>query len=248
MRIFGKSEQNGVPTPEKPIPIISVGDKGNIALSVNKQKLTLFTINGLPGIKVNSNGNYTDSNGQQWICDEVDYNRGIYIQRIAVKNKDGLKFIDNGTYDGGTSHGYILNIELYDEGIYQKRTFNVLCNKFAQGNNINCVNMATVGDAGWGGWAKATFKVPIECDNLEKFESLIGNDFVFMHPLKNSVEYNLTQEEIAMFKKIHMTHPSTTISNDENAEMELTYTVDTKSYVNQKIAEISGAVIAQRGV
>lgn len=107
--------QDGVPTPEKPIPIISVGDKGNIALSVNEQKLTLFTPNSLPGIKVKTDGNYTDSNGQQWICDEVDYNRRIYIQRIAVKNKDELKFIDNGLYNGGTLHGYLYK---RDERVY----------------------------------------------------------------------------------------------------------------------------------
>lgn len=234
--------QDGVPTPEKPIPIISVGDKGNIALSVNEQKLTLFTPNSLPGIKVKTDGNYTDSNGQQWICDEVDYNRRIYIQRIAVKNKDELKFIDNGLYNGGTLHGYVINIDLYDEGAYQKRTFNVLCNKFVQGNDVNCVTMSTVGDSGWGGWAKATFKVPIEYDNLDKFKLLIGDDFVFMYPLKDVVEYNLTPEEMAMFKGLRM-ESSTTISNDENAEMELTYTVDTKSYVDNKIAAISAAVL-----
>ena len=243
LRIFGKSTQDGVPTPEKPIPIISVGDNGNIALSVNEQKLTLFTPNGLPGIKVKTDGNYTDSTGQQWICDEVDCDRGIYIQRIAVKNKDELNFIDNGLCNGGTLHGYAIKIDLYDEGTYQKRTFNVLCNKFVQGNGVNCVNMFTVGDSGWGGWARATFKVPIEYDNLDKFKLLIGDDFVFMCPLKDVVEYNLTPEEITMFKKTHMAHPSTTISNDENAEMELTYTVDTKSYIDRKIAEISSAIV-----
>ena len=37
-----------------------------------EQLLTLPTPNGLPGIPVTSGGNYTDENGQQWICDEVD--------------------------------------------------------------------------------------------------------------------------------------------------------------------------------
>lgn len=47
------------------------------------QTLTLSTPNGLPGIPVTSGGNYTDENGQQWICDEVDLGRGVYVQRIA---------------------------------------------------------------------------------------------------------------------------------------------------------------------
>lgn len=41
-----------------------------------EQLLTLPTPNGLPGIPVTSGGNYADSQGQQWICDEVNLERG----------------------------------------------------------------------------------------------------------------------------------------------------------------------------
>ena len=47
------------------------------------QTLTVQTPNGLPGIPVTSGGSYTDENGQQWLCDEVDFVRGVYVQRIA---------------------------------------------------------------------------------------------------------------------------------------------------------------------
>lgn len=49
----------------------------------HEQLLTLPTPNGLPGIPVTSGGNYTDPRGQQWICDEVDLERGVKVQRIA---------------------------------------------------------------------------------------------------------------------------------------------------------------------
>lgn len=48
-----------------------------------EQLLTLPTPNGLPGIPVASGGNYTDPSGQQWVCDEVDLERGVKVQRIA---------------------------------------------------------------------------------------------------------------------------------------------------------------------
>ena len=48
-----------------------------------EQLLTLPTPTGLPGIPVTSGGNYTDSTGQQWVCDEVDLERGVKVQRIA---------------------------------------------------------------------------------------------------------------------------------------------------------------------
>lgn len=41
-----------------------------------EQLLTLPTPNGLPGIPVTSGGSYTDSTGRQWVCDEVDLERG----------------------------------------------------------------------------------------------------------------------------------------------------------------------------
>ncbi len=42
------------------------------------QSLTLATPNGLPGIPVTKDGNYTDADGQQWVCDEIDLGRGKY--------------------------------------------------------------------------------------------------------------------------------------------------------------------------
>ena len=48
------------------------------------QSITLQTPGGLPGIPVSSGGNYTDSDGQQWVCDEIDLARGVYIQRVQA--------------------------------------------------------------------------------------------------------------------------------------------------------------------
>lgn len=48
------------------------------------QTLTYSTPNGLPGIPVESGGNYTDAEGQQWVCDEVDFGAGKKTQRVGV--------------------------------------------------------------------------------------------------------------------------------------------------------------------
>ena len=65
------------------------------------QSLTLQTPNGLPGIPVSKDGNYTDSDGQQWICDEIDLARGKYVQRVGKTVVDGteIKFTANSTGD-----------------------------------------------------------------------------------------------------------------------------------------------------
>ena len=61
------------------------------------QTLIIPTPGGLPGISVSSGGNYTDENGQQWVTDEVDLEKGVYIKRIekiASYNNESI----NGPY------------------------------------------------------------------------------------------------------------------------------------------------------
>lgn len=88
LTVYGRSTQDGTPTPDAPVPIVSAGDGGSVVVTLSDgngktQTLTLPTPNGLPGIPVASGGNYTDQNGQQWVCDEVDLARGVKMQRIA---------------------------------------------------------------------------------------------------------------------------------------------------------------------
>ena len=65
-----------------------------------KKSLTLNLNNGLPGIPVSSDGNYTDDSGQQWTCDEVDLERGVYVQRVYSVIVDGedVTFSQAGQY------------------------------------------------------------------------------------------------------------------------------------------------------
>lgn len=86
LTVYGKSTQDGTPSPDNPVPIASAGEGGTITVTIgdgaNEQKaITLPTPNGLPGIPVQSGGNYTDENGQRWICDEIDLTRGVRVQR-----------------------------------------------------------------------------------------------------------------------------------------------------------------------
>ena len=97
LTVYGKSTQDGTPTPDAPVPIVSAGDGGMIAVTLSDgngktQTLTLPTPTGLPGIPVASGGNYTDPQGQQWACDEVDLERGVMVQRVNQLKLDGLSW------------------------------------------------------------------------------------------------------------------------------------------------------------
>lgn len=76
------------PSPDYPQEIVTAGSDGAIDITVSNgadqsQQLSISTPNGLPGIPVSSGGNYTDSTGKEWICDEVDFDAGVYVQRIG---------------------------------------------------------------------------------------------------------------------------------------------------------------------
>ena len=72
-------------------PIIATVSESTAYSPYREQLLTFPTPNGLPGIPVTSGGNYTDQNGQQWVCDEVDLERGVKVQRIDKGAFDATK-------------------------------------------------------------------------------------------------------------------------------------------------------------
>lgn len=135
LHVYGKSTQNGVPLPTAPVPIVSAGDGGTVTVTVSdganeSQTLTLQTPNALPGIPVPSGGNYTDENGQQWVCDEVDLARGVYVQRVA---KFKLTSSMNWTKAGN-------NVDRYFCTFARINTAGVLCTHFSA-----AINGETVG-------------------------------------------------------------------------------------------------------
>ncbi|MBR2080632.1 MAG: hypothetical protein IJ980_03245, partial [Oscillospiraceae bacterium] len=90
LRLYGNTTQDGMPTPNAPVEMVNSGDDGSIIVKIDtEQTLTVRTPNGLPAIPVASGGNYTDENGQNWVCDEIDFGRGKRVQNIAKIVLDG---------------------------------------------------------------------------------------------------------------------------------------------------------------
>ena len=83
--------------------------------------LTVQTPNGLAGIPVDYNGDYTDEFGQQWICDEVDYSHGRRIRRIGRIDKyageriEGKFLSTTGELSTGATVYYILDTPTYED-------------------------------------------------------------------------------------------------------------------------------------
>ena len=240
------------PSTEYPQEITSCGDKGTINLeitgdNIEPQTLTIPTPNGLLGLKVDLGGNYTDSTGQQWICDEIDLARGKYVQRIAERIFDGTE-----AWEKYKENQYSLpkwadkkdKMIAYTENKYYLCNIARIKNKDSMAIGEFSTHLLNQGN----GWILFGF-----AGTLEEWKRYLatkkaeGNPVTVQYILAEPVEYNLPPETIAAFKKLHTNYPTTLVSNNADAGMELTYTVDTQSYIDDKITEVSTAIV-QKGI
>lgn len=107
MMLYGKSSQDGTPTPENPVEIKSVVNPKVKVFNENGtefQTVTIpYTLNAIP---VPSGGNVT-INGQQYIADYVDIEKGkLYrkVKRVNLKDVDAISIV-HGFHSNG--NGYL---------------------------------------------------------------------------------------------------------------------------------------------
>ena len=201
--------------------------------------VSVSTPNGLPGIPVTSGGNYTDANGQQWICDEVDFERGVYVQRVGALNVYNETVYDTGVSVSGASHNFYIICDVYDNAPdYKERLIPAICNKFmSSGFGLNSFVISTVKNSGWLGAARAVFGAPLDVNTVERFKEYIGVDCQVLYQLKDEIVTPLSKTELAAYRALHTNKPNTTILNDSGAYMSVDYTADTKLYIDNKIKE-----------
>ena len=215
LHVYGKSTQNGVPTPTAPVPIISAGDGGTVTVTVsdganNSQTLTLQTPNALPGIPVASSGNYTDESGQHWVCDEVDLTRGVRVQRITkIKVTSSLSWQTTGNA--------VDRYFAWFSGIY---TSNVLCTHFSTALGSETVGGAIANQNNLVGFAFAE-KGTTTLDDFKQF--LDENDVFIWAALATPVETDISADEVAAYKALTTYAPTTVISVSGGAGLAASY-------------------------
>ena len=241
LTVYGKSTQDGTPSPDNPVPIVSAGDGGAILVTVGdgadgQQTITLQTPNGLPGIPVTSGGNYTDPQGQQWVCDEVDLERGVKVQRAKAKE---LSPNDAWAYRKLDSGNNNFQVRIYDADVALTRK-PCFCNILRYTNNrwddipqnlpkIYANNQEiTIG-----------FPPNSEYSSLEAFKQLLANvKSVIYYALATPIETPLTPAEIAAYKALTAYAPETVVQATDGAGVKLEYQRD----VNIVIKNLEDAI------
>ena len=249
------------PSPEYQQEIVSAGESGTINVSISdsgsqSQSLTLATPNGLPGIPVTKDGNYTDADGQQWVCDEIDLERGKYVQRVAEKEVSEITWSGAGAW-GNTDDYKTLAFYAYIDGSNINEDWDAvknygICNYATITSNVfnNSIIGFTLGDYiafrvlrsllpdwdennpsndPWVNWLKARKEA--------------GNPVIVRYALKTPIERDLTPEEIAAYKALRTYGPTTVVSSDAGVHMEVTYVADTKNYIRNLEQRLSAKLV-----
>lgn len=77
-------------------------------------------------------------------------------------------------------------------------------------------------------------------DTLKEY--LANADVMVMGEIKEPIVNELSSEEVQKILALHTNKPNTTIWNDQNADMQITYVADTKKYIDDKFEELSEAI------
>lgn len=186
-----------------------------------EQLLTLPTPTGLPGIPVTSGGNYTDENCQQWICDEVDLEKGVKVQRVNAVD------LSTCTITGTTNLAATkrLSIRLPLKG--KDYTAKALCNRLPYLVSFTSDTIHFYVDVN-----NAQVFIPIGAKNPEEGE------YILFYILDAPIETPLTPAEIAAYKALISYAPDTVVQASDGAGVKLDYQRD----VNLVVKNLEDAI------
>jgi hypothetical protein len=182
----------------------------------------------LRGIPVESDGNYTDASGQQWVCDEIDFKRGMYVQRIKAINGNEISWVLGNENDTADGRIYYFPIEHIADG--------GLSNRF-RGKGYAVWETLLVGEMIMYIDAATNYLVICVDKSIDTITSLnswfTSNPTQFLYIPATPIETPLTEDELIQFKMAHTNFPNTTVFNDAGACMEVGYNADTETYLEQ---------------
>ena len=186
------------------------------------QTLIIPTPNGLPGVPTIDNGNYTDASGQQWLCDEVDLKRGVYVQNVAFAEFG--KGITSVTKNSGVSSKNIVSAYFFSIPRKRAKTRHTImsnCLRFvanvSSGNPAYVISNESQTEAMY-------VSIPAELyENDDQMLNLLAEKKVKILYATYPTERPLSAEELEKYRSLRTYSPTTTVINDAGAGMSVGY-------------------------
>ncbi len=231
---------------------IEIGDTATDYEPYKATTASITSVLPLCGIPVDSGGNYTDSNGQQWVCDELIYNAdgtGKIVKRIGsytISSSSDVHLIENiGVY----RRFAIWNIP------HKNMSMSAPCTayKYQSGFEFNSGDIDSYANCFV--LVNSTARFVSNATTVDEFIAAnIGVKFTY--PLAEPTEIELTASEISALRQLQTFDGVTNIYNDGGADMDVSYCTNKmlSKYVmpittglQAQIDELKAAVISLGG-
>lgn len=188
------------------------------------QSTAIVTPNGLPGIPVPSNTagiTYTDANGQAWIADDIDLERGKYVQRVW-----------QAEFDGSEKRWVLYKHVQYSGFAIKVLPHEKMMRRYGLCTQYKTEKLPTSNEAIWIGvnddvlYVKNSrfYDASLDDGGLSNFKAhLAANPLVVMTYLDTPIERDLTSAELAEYIQLYSYKPTTVVENDSDCWMDVTY-------------------------
>ena len=226
----------GIPSPNVDYPqeIQSISDfavevKNSMETDATPQTLNVtIPDQGFYGIPVSRGGNYTDTSGQQWICDEFDFANKKFIKRT------GRVMLDGSADERWEKNIMTETCQRFHVKILDGKTGGTtkcLCDRLIYGSNKS--GQCYMWDS--------LFLINVEPSISS---TALLREYLNTHPLdviyliETPVEYSLGTEQVEQFKRLKSYYDTTYIDNNAVPACNMTaeLVVDTKMYIDSKLS------------
>ena len=215
---------------------------GSTALPWEPYTGKTITLTGdLPGIPVDSGRNYTDPDGQQWVCNYRDWGRGVDVQMVKSVTVSTSHEI-NPSRQQNTDY-YAVNLPSVSDligyayaGALSNRSTYAGTNAALNGDQFTIVPTNGVTVIG-------LKKLLVPDGTVEAIKAYFNEHPVTIYYICDHVETPIPAEELAAYKALQTYDGTTNVTATDGAGLSLRYVADTQRYVDNKIAAISAAML-----
>lgn len=178
-----------------------------------EQSLSLSIPNKLRGVKVSTDAyaNYTDAEGNKWLCDEVDLDKGVYIKRVGTITIDDTPTMLSHDLGEGIYRHSITNSYGFDK----RATVSDISDRYVYLADFSARTPHFYIDTGI--WIFNTMT------NEEFKADLKNNPITIVSALENYEEIPLTKEEISAYRALYSNNSATYVTNNRDAHMAVEY-------------------------
>lgn len=178
-----------------------------------KQTLSLSVPNCLRGVKTTNTSlaNYTDAEGNMWLCDEVDLHRGVYVKRVGSVVIDNTSSVTTEDLGDGWYRHCIVN----RYGFNKISAVPKISNRYRY--------MASYSEKSPHFYVDTAIWIFNQLTRDEFIAELKENPVNIVGGLETYVETPLTKKELSEYRSLYSNNHVTNIVNNRDADMQVKY-------------------------